>query len=285
MANIIYREIQKIILIDKYIFFVNFLKCYNRGVKMIVTIKKKNLAIGVVLIAVIAALSTILNSASLAAAVAAARQIPVYDVQTEEKQVALTFDAAWGADKTSEIMDILEEYDMTATFFLVGFWVDEYEELVAEINERGFLIGNHSTNHLDMATISEAEVLDEIVTTSEKIEAIVGYSPSYFRAPYGSYDNTLISTVESQGMQCIQWSIDSLDWTGISGSEIAENVLNKVDSGDIILCHNNSDYILDALPLILIGLQNKGITSVGLDELVLKDNYSIDNNGTQIANN
>ncbi|MFI3229919.1 MAG: polysaccharide deacetylase family protein [Bacillota bacterium] len=252
---------------------------------MIVTIKKRNIAIVVILIAIIATLSGILTSESLETAVASSRKIPVYNVETEEKQVALTFDAAWGADKTSEIMDILEEYNMTATFFLVGFWVDEYEDLVKEIDARGFLIGNHSTNHYDMVTISDVEVLDEIITTSQKIQELVGYTPEYFRAPYGSYNNDLITAVEDNGMQCIQWSIDSLDWTGISGSEIAENILNEVDCGDIILCHNNSDYILDALPLIMIGLQTQGLTSVGLDELVLADNYSINNNGTQIANN
>ncbi len=251
---------------------------------MIVTIKKKNIAIVVAVIAVIVTLSSILGSTSLATAIASSRKIPIYEVETEQKQVALTFDASWGADKTSEIMDILDEYDMKATFFLVGFWIDEYGELVSEINERGFLIGNHSTNHKDMVKINEAEVLDEITKTSAKIEQIAGYKPAYFRAPYGSYDNKLISAVEQNGMQCIQWSVDSLDWKGISGKEIAENVLNKVDNGDIILCHNNSDHILEALPLILIGLKNKGITSVSMDNMVLKENYSIDSSGTQIAN-
>ena len=71
------------------------------------------------------------------------RLVPIYNVDTEKKQVAITFDAAWGADKTEEIIEVLNEYDVTATFFLVGFWVDEYSEIVKKIDENGFEIGTH----------------------------------------------------------------------------------------------------------------------------------------------
>ena len=85
-------------------------------------------------------------------------------------------------------------------------------------------------------------------------------------------------------MQCIQWSADSLDWKGISAAEIAENVVNKLDKGAIVLCHNNSEHITDALPLILLAIKNKGMSAVRLDELVYKDGYTIDASGKQIKN-
>ena len=75
--------------------------------------------------------------------------------------------------------------------------------------------------------------------------------------------------------------MDSLDWKGLSGKEITERILNKAQSGSIILCHNNSDHIVDALPLILLGLKNKGLTSVRMDELTIEENYYVDNNGIQ----
>lgn len=213
---------------------------------------------------------------------ASSRKLPVYGVQTEEKKVALTFDAAWGADKTSAIMDILEQYGAKGTFFLVGFWVDEYPEKVKEIVERGHLIGNHSDNHLHMSGISAEQLNLEINNTTDKICTITGVRPLYFRAPFGEYDNALIGAVEENGMQAVQWSIDTLDWKGISGGKIADRVISNVKEGSIVLSHNNSDHILEALPIILEGLKVKGLKAVTLDELVLKNNYRIDVNGTQI---
>ena len=81
------------------------------------------------------------------------KKVPIYAVQTEEKQVAISFDAAWGADKTQGILEILNEYDVKATFFLVGFWVDKYSGMVKTIDENGMEIGTHSNTHPDMTKL------------------------------------------------------------------------------------------------------------------------------------
>lgn len=212
------------------------------------------------------------------------RKIPVYSVETSEKVVALTFDAAWGADKTRSIISLLKEYDATGTFFLVGFWLDAFPEETKLIAESGLEIGNHSNNHLDMTKLSASEIEKEITTVNQKIFDITGVKPTYFRPPFGAYDNTLITGVESLGMVPIQWSVDSLDWKGLSGAEIADRVLSKTKNGSIILFHNNSDHVLDALPLVLLGLKNKGFTFVVMSELVATENYYVDNNGIQHLN-
>jgi polysaccharide deacetylase family sporulation protein PdaB len=249
---------------------------------MFVVVRKKTVIIATVLIVVIATLSVLVGSESVAASAKNTRLLPIYSVQTDEKKVALTFDAAWGADKTEQIMDELEKYGYKGTFFLVGFWIDKYPEMVKEIHERGHLIGNHSTNHLHMSKLSEAEIKEEISVTSSKIAAITDYTPQYFRAPYGEYNNRLINYTIENGIQTIQWDVDTLDWKGLSAGQIAERVLNNAKNGSIILCHNNSDHIVEALPLILLGLKNKGYTVVRLDELVLKDHYTVDASGKQI---
>ena len=79
----------------------------------------------------------------------------------------------------------------------------------------------------------------------------------------------------------VQWTIDTLDWKGLSGAQIAERVLPKAKGGDIVLFHNNSDHVLDALPIVLEGLLNKGFKIVTLSELVMTENYKIDVNGVQ----
>lgn len=245
--------------------------------------KRTALAVIATVLVLIAAVALV-SAGAASEAVAAKRLVPVYSVATEENKVALTFDASWGAEKTTAIMDILEKYGFKGTFFLTGIWIDEYPELVREINERGHLIGNHSDNHKHLSELDAAGIDSEIDVTASKIEALTGYKPTYFRAPFGEYDNKLINALDARGVQCIQWSADSLDWKGISAAEITENVVSKLDKGTIVLCHNNSEHITEALPLILLAIKNKGMSAVRLDELVYKEGYTIDASGKQIKN-
>ncbi len=214
-----------------------------------------------------------------------AKLVPVYSVETEKKQVAISFDAAWGADKTQGIMDILEEYDAGGTFFLVGFWVDKYGDLVKEIGERGFEIGTHSNTHPDMTKLSADAMEKELTTCVDMIENITGKNVELFRPPYGAYNDTLIKTSEKLGLIPIQWSVDSLDWKGISAQEITTRIINNAKNGSIILCHNNSDHILDALPMILDRLTAQGYTVTSVGDLVYKENYEIDRQGVQKLKN
>lgn len=255
--------------------------------KVFVTVRAKSI-LAVVLVIALAVICCIgLNFEAVADVYnnASSRKLPVYGVDCgEEKKVALTFDAAWGADKTQGILDALEEYGATATFFLVGFWVDDYPDMVKAIDQSGCEIGNHSKNHLHMSKLSVEEISMELDYVSDKVETLTGKRPSYFRPPYGEYDNKLIEGVESVGMQAIQWSVDSLDWKGLNAQEILSRVTKGVKNGSIILFHNNSDHILDALPLVLAYLQSEGYKTVTMSELVYKDNYYIDNNGVQHMN-
>lgn len=214
------------------------------------------------------------------------RKVPVYSVakaESAEKVIALTFDAAWGADKTQGIIDILNEYDADATFFLVGFWIDKYAEEVKAIADAGLEIGNHSKNHLNMPRLSEDAIREEITSVNAQIENLTGIKPTYFRAPYGDYSNRLLDVVEDLGMVGVQWSIDSLDWKGLSAKEIVDRVVPKAKSGGIVLFHNNSDHVLDALPLVLMGLKNKGFRFVALSDMVATKDFTVDSAGVQHA--
>lgn len=209
------------------------------------------------------------------------KRVPVYSVETENKKVAISFDAAWGADKTQGIMDILKEYNASATFFLVGFWVDKYPELTKQIHDSGYEIGTHSNTHPDMTKLSKESAKLELTTSIEMIEKITATKVELFRPPYGAYNNTLIDVCDEVGVMPIQWSVDSLDWKGISAEQITTRIINNVQNGSIILCHNNSDHILDALPMVLDRLYKMGyeVTSVG--NLVYHENYTIDRTGMQ----
>ena len=253
---------------------------------MIVTVKKAS---------IIGAVSLLIAFAVLAAAVGvtdsagvyfckSTRKIPVYGVETDKKVIALTFDAAWGADKTQGILDVMEQYGAKGTFFLVGFWIDKYEKETKAIAEAGFDIGNHSRNHLNMPKLSENEIKNEIEYVNDRVFDLTGKKPKYFRAPFGDYSNKLMTSLEELNMVGVQWSIDSLDWKGLSAKQIYERVVPKAKSGDIVLFHNNSEHILDALPMILTGLRAKGFRFVTLSELVATSDFTVDNNGVQRKN-
>ena len=209
------------------------------------------------------------------------RDLPVYNVETQENEVALTFDAAWGADKTQSIIDLLKEYDADATFFLVGFWVEEYPEMISKIKESGFEIGSHSNTHANLANVSKTKVIEELDTSKTLIENAIEKPVNLFRAPFGAYNNTVIEEARNLGMTTIQWDVDSLDWKGLSASKMAMRVINKVKPGSIILFHNNADCIVEGLRLVLDTLKNKGYKFVSVGNLLIKDDYYIDSQGKQ----
>ena len=212
------------------------------------------------------------------------RVVPIYCVDRVDQKIAISFDAAWGSDKTKSIINLLKENNIKATFFLVGMWVDKTPNLVKEIDESGFEIGTHSNLHPDFAKLDKTQIELELTTSVSKIKNIIGKEIKFFRAPFGSYNNLVINTATSLNLKTIQWDVDSLDWKGISSSEIAKNVITKTKSGSIILCHNNADNIVSALPGIITNLKSRGYEFVTLSELVYEDNFYIDNTGKQIKN-
>ena len=212
------------------------------------------------------------------------KKLPIYSVQTDEKKVAISFDAAWGADKTSEIMSICEEYGVNATFFLVGFWVEDYPQVAQTIAQRGFELGLHSSTHPDMKNLSINQMELELTKNQQVIQAVCGVEASLFRPPYGSYNDTLIEVCKSLDIIPIQWSVDSLDWKGLSASEIAGRVCSKSKKGSIVLFHNNSDNIIPALRLVLEYYKNNGYKVVPVGELIYHSNYTINQQGVQISN-
>ena len=249
-------------------------------------IKSRTMKIFVAMVLVAVLLSVSINGTTSAQVYFgySTRKVPIYNVETEEKQVAISFDAAWGADKTQGIIDILEEFDCTATFFLVGFWVDDYTDMVKAIDDAGLEIGTHSNTHPDMVKLVKATMKSELETSISKIKAVTGKDVSLFRAPFGSYNNDLLDTAESLNLKTIQWDVDSLDWKGLSASEIANRVLGSVKNGSIILMHNNSDNVLDGLRLILNKLKIQGYKVTSISELIYQDDYTIDRNGVQHKN-
>ena len=209
------------------------------------------------------------------------RIIPIYCVDTAEKKVAISFDAAWGSDYTEELLSILEKYNVKTTFFLVAFWIDKYPDMVKRIDECGHEIGNHSAKHPNMSQLSEERIKEELTITSNKIVGITGKKDVLFRPPFGDYNNRVMKTAKSLGYYVIQWDVDSLDYKDYGAKSITDRVLNRVKDGSIVLFHNNATYTAEALPVILESLQKSGYKIVPISELIYKDNYYVDHTGKQ----
>lgn len=210
------------------------------------------------------------------------KRLPIYSVKTDENKVAISFDAAWGADKTTEIMNVCDNYNVKATFFLVGFWVEKYPEKVKEIYNRGFEIGIHSNTHPDMTKLNKKQIRKELEININKIVEITGVRPKLFRPPYGYYNNNLIDICDELGLSCIEWSVDSLDWKGLSASELSGRVISKSKKGSIVLFHNNSDNIIEGLKMCLEYFKNNDTNVVPIGEMIYYQNFYIDNFGVQI---
>ena len=233
----------------------------------------------IALVLAVAAIFWAVNSPSIVGAAASSRKLPIYNVKRDNKAVSLSFDAAWGNEDTQQLIDILQRYNVRATFFLVGQWVDKYPESVKALYDAGMEIGNHSNEHPHMAKLSEKQIQDEISACNEKITSVTGDTPTLFRCPYGEYNDTVVETVNGMGMYPIQWNVDSLDWKGISADEIVSRVKSGVEPGSIILFHNAAENTPEALPVIIEYLLSEGYEIVPISELLLSGPYEIDHTG------
>ena len=253
------------------------------GIKSLFTGQRKyrTAVMGTVGLLCICAVAVGLRAGSVAAS-AEKRDLPIYNVKRDDKVIAISFDAAWGDEQTQTLIDILAEFDIKTTFFVVGDWVDKYPHQIKALHEAGHEIMNHSNKHPYMTKLSREQMETELNSCNDKIEAITGVRPTLFRAPYGDYNNAVVGCARDCGMFTIQWDIDSLDWKDLTPEQMYDRIVPKVQPGSIILFHNGGKYTPEALPNILQALIDDGYKIVKISDLIYYENYTIDHAGTQI---
>ena len=179
---------------------------------------------------------------------------------------------------------MLKQNNVKITFFLVGDWIDKFPEAVKKIYEDGHEIASHSNTHPHVNNLTYEENIEEIEKSNEKIEKITGQRTQIYRAPYGEYNNTVIQAAQDKGYYTIQWSLDTLDYTGLTGDEMWNRIQDKIKAGDIILTHNGTKHTADSLDMLIKNIKQKGFEIVTVSNLIYTENYTINNNGTQIKN-
>ena len=210
--------------------------------------------------------------------------LPIYNVQTDEKKVAFTMNCAWNDDDIDTILETLKNNNINITFFMVGDWIEKYPESVKKIYESGNEIASHSNTHPHVNNLSYEENIDEIEKSNDSLEKVTGKRTNIYRTPYGEYNDTVIKAAQDKGYYTIQWDLDTLDYTGIDGDEMWDRLEGKIKSGDIILSHNGTKHTADSLDKIIKNIKDKGYEIVKVSDLIYKDNYKIDNKGTQVKN-
>ena len=238
-------------------------------------------AMAVLLLAMLLAAHVSMKEAPAVMTAAKRRELPVYNVDTKEKVLSISFDAAWGRANTEEILNILDRYDVKTTFFLVGFWAEKHPDLVQELIRRGHEIGNHSATHPHMASLTRAQIAEELRRCSDLVASITGEPTTLFRPPYGEYDDEVVLVSREMGYECVQWNVDSLDWKNLGRENMIRQCTKSVNPGDIVLFHNDSKYILEALPAILEYYTQAGYKIIPVSQLLLEGDTWIDHTGKQ----
>lgn len=189
------------------------------------------------------------------------------------KRIALTFDDGPHETYTAEILAILKEYGIKATFFVVGQNAKEYPELVKQEAEAGHEIGNHTYTHPKLKKQNAESFSCELEKTRVVIEEITGISPILFRPPEGFREGVIKTVAKEQGYQMVLWSVDPEDWRGLPASRIENAIMKDVKDGSIILCHDyvvGKSYTPEALRRVIPQLLEDGYEFVTVSDLVRK---------------
>ena len=194
-------------------------------------------------------------------------------IDKSKKMIALTFDDGPNYN-TSKIIDVLNKYDIKATFFVLGNRAINNKDILKKMADSGMEIGNHTYNHLLLTKYDENKIRSEIEDTSEVIYSATKKRPKLLRPSYGSVNNKIKKVAN---MPIIIWDIDTLDWKYHNSKRITSRVVNKVRDGDIILMHDIYSASLNALSNIIPILQDNGYEFVTIDELFYYKGISLEN--------
>lgn len=194
-------------------------------------------------------------------------------------KVAITFDDGPSEEFTLPILDILKEYDVPATFFMVGKHVEKYPHVAQRVVEEGHTIGNHTQNHRNLPTLSTLELQKEVMEATATMTEITGVYPKHVRPPRGMYDDRFRRLAALLGQEIVLWSISTRDWRfGVTPAYIERLVESKVRGGDIILFHDSGALVRSeggdrratvlSLANVIEIIRAKGLDIVSLEELL-----------------
>jgi len=188
--------------------------------------------------------------------------------------IALTFDDGPYAPTTNILLDKLKEYNVKATFFMLGSRVEKYAETVKRVYAEGHQVGNHSYSHKNLTKVDEHQFNIEVNQTNDMIQKITGEKPSVIRPPYGANNDIINKKID---MPIINWNVDTMDWKNKNSKMLKDHVLNNLKDGNIILMHDIHKTTIDGIIDIIDDIHNMGYRMVTITELAKIKGETLEN--------
>lgn len=192
----------------------------------------------------------------------------IYSYPAAGKRVALTFDDGPSSKMTKDYLNVLDQLNIKASFFMLGNSVMAYPDLAKEVEERGHDVLSHSKEHAILANLSREQLEADFSYCNDAFKEVLGHTPKMVRPPYGSYTDEVLSTSRKYGQIPIYWSIDTNDWRKYSTETMVNTIVNNLSDGGIILMHEAKGNTLEALPAIAEAVRAQGYEFVPLSELL-----------------
>lgn len=192
---------------------------------------------------------------------------PLFQVTTNKPLAAFAVNVAWGEEYLPDLLAVLEEHEATATFFMVGDWVEQFPELAKDIAAKGHELGNHCWSHPYPTQIAPQDLAEEIKKTGELLQELTGQQSNLFAPPYGEWDKEVVLTAGELGYRTVMWTIDTIDWQKPGVDVITNRVLDNLAPGSIILMHP-TEQTVKALPRILSEAKEKGYRFMTISQLL-----------------
>ena len=200
----------------------------------------------------------------LPAGISSAEMTEVWE--SEKKKIALTFDDGPHPVYTEQVLQVLDQGNIPATFFLLGQNIEEHQDLVKEIDAKGHLIGNHTYHHVQVTSLPLDQACEEIQKTSDLIESLTGKGTEYVRPPFGTWSEGLEDRLN---LIPVMWTIDTLDWTTENVDEIVCRVTEQAEENGIILMHDGYESTVQALERFIPLLEAEGYEFVTVDQVIM----------------
>ena len=196
---------------------------------------------------------------------------PLFNGNTHIPEIALTFDDGPNPFYTPQVLAILQQYGVKATFFDVGYLVADYPNIVRQEYNKGNAVANHSWSHPVLTYLSAQSIQSQLTSTTNIIQATIGVRPTIFRPPYGVTNNTVLAQARNLHYTTVLWDGSAEDWNLPGVNVIVSRILNYARNGAILLLHDgggNRAQTVAALPIIIATLKSRGYKFVTIQQLV-----------------
>jgi peptidoglycan/xylan/chitin deacetylase (PgdA/CDA1 family)/spore germination protein YaaH len=198
-----------------------------------------------------------------------AKSADTSDNTNSNKLIALTFDDG-PSDYTNKLLDILNKYNVKATFFVIGKKIDSNQQILKQALAQGCEVLSHTWSHADLTTLPYESIKQEIQKTKDTLYKTLDVTPKMFRPPFGEVNDNVINAAKELDSAIILWTISTLDWQTQNAQSTYDSIITNVHNGAIILCHDTVESTIDAIDQAIPALIEKGYTLVTISELLGK---------------